>query len=501
MAQSAFVIRPPEAQPDSVIEPDDVGGGGGATTTIEPSWQTFDFNDAVVTDLGAGGVLDDLQRVVVNGTVGVQATFDGAVSAGSIGNMARVVFPLKDIFGNELASISPTDGILIMVQMLDVGLPGACRIGVSLQDGTGASSTNGMYAGVEKHVTNGYFAQRSQSPATGVWASASSATSADFIATSWVGKFVRGNTASNMTFNVFPWDASGQPSRITAAAPAVATGNGAANYTHLALRFGCSSALGSAAVVRVAVKAFLFDPRTASGTLQYALPAPTLSPPGVGTYDFAIVGHSKANGFYSDVRYAGNAISTDLSGSWTFYDDNVSQATWPTGAGFEQSILPRLMVELEALGVTGGNVYRRATNGQQLVGTAFDSELGQVVQDMFNRGHTPRAFIVWHGANDAQTVAEADEFLVRLRLIVRIIRSRFPNTHIILLGEHVIASGYSEIATIQTHKETVAGEFAGVSFVSATSPSNITLGVDDIHPDAAGNEVMAERTAAVLAAG
>jgi lysophospholipase L1-like esterase len=499
MAQNAVIVRPPESQPASIVSPENVGGGG--TTTVEASWQTFDFDDAVLTDLGSGGVLDALSRVVVNGTVGVQATFDAAVSAGSIGNMARVAFPLKDVFGNALDSISPTDGIMIMVQLLDEGLPSACRIGVSLQDGTGASPTNGMYAGVEKHVTNGYFAQRSQSPATGVWASATSATSADFIATSWVGKFIRGNTASNISFNVFPWDASGQPSRVTAAAPAVVNGNGGTNYTHLVLRFGCSSAVGTAAVVRVAVKAFLFDPRTAPGTLQYTLPTPTVVPPAAGTYNFAMVGHSKANGFYADVRYAGLTIATDLTGSWTFYDDNVSLANWPTGAGFEQSILPRLMVELEALGVTGGNVYRRATNGQAIVDGGFDTELGQIVQDMYNRGHQPRSFIVWHGANDAQNAGEAAAFLVRLRLIVRIIRARYPNAHIILLGEYVTAGGYSEITTIQTHKATVAGEFAGVSFVSATSPSNITLGVDNIHPDAAGNEVMAERTAAVLAAG
>jgi hypothetical protein len=471
------------------------GGGGGSGQTAQ--WQTLDFNDATLTDLGSGGVLTALSRVEVNGTVGVQATFNGAISAGTIAAQARVVFPLKDCFGNALATLGPWQVAVFAVQLLDAALPGSCRIGAALQDGTAASPVNGLYAGVEKHVTNGNFCQRSQSPNTSTWAAPTSASSADFISRSWVGKVVRGASATAVGFNAFPFDGSRQPSRVAASSPAVYSGNGAADFTHLVLRFGANGALGTNSVVRVAIKLFVYDVRDQELMQPYALPTPTISKPTSGeTYDIAIVGHSMANGFYADPTYAGAAVAA----GWSFYEDNTLTANWPTGVGFEQSLLPSAIVELNAIGVTPSTIHRRASNGQAIVDGAFDTELGQVVQDCFNRGITPKTFWVWHGANDGQNAGEAAAFLVRLRLVVEMIRLYYPNASIVLLGEHVTAGGYSEIATVQAHKQTVAAEYPGVYFISATSPGNITLGVDNVHPDAAGNTTMAQRTIAALVA-
>ena len=414
----------------------------------------------------------------------ITVTLDDAVIADAPAEMAFREWELVDPYGDPLDYIETSDVLQALVQMYGPTLPLGARVGAALTvsgvSGTGA----GAYVGLRRDAA-GLVAEHSYRSST-TWSSWASGQPNSLTRTA-VMQLMQGNSAVGGRISVSTRDASGRPSRIASATTNPASANISGRHTRIALLWGTTTTgLAADADVTAALKLFALQGGAAPGTERDALAAPSpISVPTETTIDIGVIGHSIAVGTVLDSVHAGNPLPS----GWTLTDNGAAVTDWPSGTGGRHcSILPYLVDELGALSATGGQIVRRATTGQDLGQSSnADVQLNDLVADFAALGTTPDLLFVWYGANDAQSVAEADAYEVRLAEWQTILHEIWPDTIVVLMGERTASStSWPQIAdgTIEAARATVAG---GLGSWLHVPPDGTTWTLSDgIHLNQAG---------------
>lgn len=400
-----------------------------------------------------------------------------------------VEWELKDASG-VVQQMSANDLATIVCWILEEELPVDTYIGIALTaGGVGTIGNAGIFVAAEYDGTTSHELITMINAGAGAgWITLTTATAVDELTRGFQVEVGQGNATANTRTHALPLEAGGRLSSVSATVPAPQTGNTAADgaWTRIALVVGWSgiagvgtpTLTGSIRTLISKIKALVNSGRLLS------TPAPNLA--GKLGGKGVILGDSNGNGTQVDATFSGGVIAATHPG-WTFRDVGVNLANWPATGTPGTGIVPYLIDELIARGVTSGTrwIARRSTNGALTTwpGT-IQGQLAGAFQDVQALGGgDPNWVLIIFGANDAQAAAEAGRFEDNYRRLLENIRAQWPDAFIMcVIEESLLGAGGTypylrhTAPVVATSIRTVAGEF-GATVIDAAGLTH----ADDIH--------------------
>jgi lysophospholipase L1-like esterase len=404
--------------------------------------------------------------------------------------MAIWEFSLVDLFGdtiNDADDFDLADLFRAFVFADTTAAPDDVIIAVGFSAGAVNTTNVGCCAAIQA-AAGRWLAHHGSNAGAGWSLTAASADSA--LTRGAMVQAVQGTGVSQARINAVPVDATGEPISTANTSSSPSTVTSQAGYDRLFVGIGWATGSGGTGAAQdVGASALLLRLQEVPEIVPFELPSPSAFPAVVRR--IAVLGHSMAR-----CTVATSDDGAAIPAGWTVRLEGANVANWPaTSTGIKADLVAAAI----AGGAVSGDRYLicRSTPGSS-IGAQQDGHLAGVRDDVATLGlGDPDALIIWIGANDAQDAAEFAQISATtgFERLVRLARHEFPNTPIYLLGERTTDAGtypYVDDGQLDAERQAIATAIPYVRFVSATSPSGITL-TDAIHPDDAGYQTMADR--------